>query len=87
MIRIGYARHFAGAVEAAAATGGQITPQSWARLRSDVEYLAVPYQTIIVAAICRTFMHFFGVSPDSLRGKEQKIKKKQKNKKQKQKKK
>src|ERR687890_1709281 len=26
MIRIGYARHFAGAVEAAAATGGQITP-------------------------------------------------------------
>ena len=26
MIRVGYARHFAGAVEAAAATGGQITP-------------------------------------------------------------
>jgi TRAP transporter 4TM/12TM fusion protein len=62
MIRIGYARHFAGAVEAAAATGGQITPPIMgAAAFLMVEYLAVPYQTIIVAAIVPACMHFFGV--------------------------
>src|SRR6188508_1636778 len=62
MIRIGYARHFAGAVEAAAATGGQITPPIMgAAAFLMVEYLAVSYQTIIVAAIVPAFMHFFGV--------------------------
>lgn len=62
MIRIGYSRHFAGAVEAAAATGGQITPPIMgAAAFLMVEYLAVPYQTIIVAAIVPAFMHFFGV--------------------------
>jgi len=33
-IRLGYPRHFAGAVEAASSTGGQITPRSWAPPRS-----------------------------------------------------
>src|SRR5256714_219228 len=62
MIRLGYPRHFAGAVEAAAATGGQITPPIMgAAAFLMVEYLAVPYQTIIVAAIVPAFMHFFGV--------------------------
>jgi TRAP transporter 4TM/12TM fusion protein len=62
MIRIGYARHFAGAVEAAAATGGQITPPIMgAAAFLMVEFLAVPYQTIILAAIVPAFMHFFGV--------------------------
>jgi TRAP transporter 4TM/12TM fusion protein len=62
MIRIGYARHFAGAVEAAAATGGQITPPIMgAAAFLMVEYLAVPYQTIILAAIVPASMHFFGV--------------------------
>ena len=62
MIRVGYARHFAGAVEAAAATGGQITPPIMgAAAFLMVEYLAVPYQTIIIAAIVPAFMHFFGV--------------------------
>src|SRR5262245_23643111 len=62
MIRIGYARHFACAVEAAAATGGQITPPIMgAAAFLMVEYLAVPYQTIILAAIVPAFMHFFGV--------------------------
>ena len=62
MIRVGYARHFAGAVEAAAATGGQITPPIMgAAAFLMVEYLAVPYQTIVVAAIVPAFMHFFGV--------------------------
>jgi TRAP transporter 4TM/12TM fusion protein len=62
MIRIGYPRHFAGAVEAAAATGGQITPPIMgAAAFLMVEYLAIPYQTIILAAIVPAFMHFFGV--------------------------
>src|SRR5436305_965884 len=62
MIRIGYARHFAGAVEAAAATGGQITPPIMgAAAFLMVEFLAVPYQTIILPAIVPAFMHFFGV--------------------------
>ena len=62
MIRIGYPRHFAGAVEAAAATGGQITPPIMgAAAFLMVEYLSVPYQTVILAAIVPAFMHFFGV--------------------------
>ena len=62
MIRIGYPRHFAGAVESTAATGGQITPPIMgAAAFLMVEYLSVPYQTIILAAIVPAFMHFFGV--------------------------
>jgi TRAP transporter 4TM/12TM fusion protein len=62
MIRIGYPRHFAGAVESTAATGGQITPPIMgAAAFLMVEYLAVPYQTIIIAAIVPAFLHFFGV--------------------------
>ena len=62
MIRIGYPRHFAAAVEATAATGGQITPPIMgAAAFLMVEYLGVPYQTIILAAIVPAFMHFFGV--------------------------
>ena len=62
MIRIGYPRHFAAAVEAAAATGGQITPPIMgAAAFLMVEYLAMPYQSIILAAIVPAAMHFFGV--------------------------
>jgi TRAP transporter 4TM/12TM fusion protein len=62
MIRLGYPRHFAGAVEATAATGGQITPPIMgAAAFLMVEYLSLPYQTIILAAIVPAFMHFFGV--------------------------
>lgn len=62
MIRIGYPRHFAGAVESTAATGGQITPPIMgAAAFLMVEYLNVSYQTIILAAIVPAFMHFFGV--------------------------
>jgi TRAP transporter 4TM/12TM fusion protein len=62
MIRIGYPRHFAGAVESTAATGGQITPPIMgAAAFLMVEYLAIPYQTIIIAAIVPAFLHFFGV--------------------------
>jgi TRAP transporter 4TM/12TM fusion protein len=62
MIRVGYPRHFAGAVESTAATGGQITPPIMgAAAFLMIEYLSVPYQTIILAAIVPAFMHFFGV--------------------------
>lgn len=62
MIRTGYPRHFAGAVEATAATGGQITPPIMgAAAFLMVEFLNLPYQTIILAAIIPAFMHFFGI--------------------------
>jgi TRAP transporter 4TM/12TM fusion protein len=62
MIRVGYKREFAGAVEAASSTGGQITPPVLgAAAFLMVEFLNVSYQTIIVAAIIPAFMHFFGV--------------------------
>jgi TRAP transporter 4TM/12TM fusion protein len=62
MIRVGYRREFAGAVEAAASTGGQITPPVLgAAAFLMIEFLAVPYQTIIAAAAIPAFMHFFGV--------------------------
>jgi TRAP transporter 4TM/12TM fusion protein len=62
MIRIGYPRHFAGAVEATAATGGQITPPIMgAAAFLMVEFLALPYQAIILAAVVPACMHFFGV--------------------------
>lgn len=62
MIRVGYPRHFAGGVEAAASTGGQITPPIMgAAAFLMVEFLAVPYQTIVIAAIIPAFMHFYGV--------------------------
>jgi TRAP transporter 4TM/12TM fusion protein len=62
MIRVGYKREFAGAVEAASSTGGQITPPVLgAAAFLMIEFLAVPYQTIIIAAVVPAFMHFFGV--------------------------
>jgi len=62
MIRVGYRREFAAAVEAAASTGGQITPPVLgAAAFLMIEFLAVPYQTIIAAAVVPAFMHFFGV--------------------------
>ncbi len=62
MIRVGYPRHFAAAVEAAASTGGQITPPIMgAAAFLMIEFLNVSYQTIIIAAIVPAFMHFYGV--------------------------
>jgi TRAP transporter 4TM/12TM fusion protein len=62
MIRVGYKREFAGAVEAAASTGGQITPPVLgAAAFLMIEFLQLPYQTIIAAAAVPAFMHFFGV--------------------------
>jgi TRAP transporter 4TM/12TM fusion protein len=62
MIRIGYPRHFAAAVEAAASTGGQITPPIMgAAAFLMIEFLAIPYTHILAAAIVPASMHFFGV--------------------------
>ncbi len=62
MIRVGYQRHFAGAVEAAASTGGQITPPVLgAAAFLMIEFLNLPYHIIIAAAVVPAFMHFFGV--------------------------
>jgi TRAP transporter 4TM/12TM fusion protein len=62
MIRVGYKREFAAGVEAAASTGGQITPPVLgAAAFLMIEFLAVPYHTIIAAAVAPAFMHFFGV--------------------------
>ncbi|MBM6594872.1 TRAP transporter permease [Microvirga pudoricolor] len=62
MIRVGYKRHFAAAVESAASTGGQITPPIMgAAAFLMVEFLNVSYQTVILAAIVPACMHFFGV--------------------------
>jgi TRAP transporter 4TM/12TM fusion protein len=62
MIRIGYPKHFAAAVEAASSTGGQITPPVMGAVAFlMVEYLGVPLTTILTAALVPAFMHFFGV--------------------------
>jgi len=62
MKRIGYKPHFAGAVEAAASTGGQITPPilgSAAFLM--IEFLEIPLRDVILAAIVPASMHYLGV--------------------------
>jgi TRAP transporter 4TM/12TM fusion protein len=62
MMRVGYPRHFAAAVEATASTGGQITPPIMgAAAFLMIEFLGIPYQDIMLAACVPAFMHFFGV--------------------------
>lgn len=62
MIKIGFRRHFAAAVEAASSTGGQITPPVMGAVAFlMVEYLGIPLRTILIAAVVPAFMHFFGV--------------------------
>lgn len=62
MIKVGFQRHFAAAVEAASSTGGQITPPVMGAVAFlMVEYLGIPLRTILIAAIVPAFMHFFGV--------------------------
>src|SRR3546814_911187 len=52
MIRLGYKRHFAAAVESASSTGGQITPLIMgAAAFLMIEFLGLPYTTIILAAL------------------------------------
>ena len=62
MKRVGYKGHFAGAVEAASSTGGQITPPIMgAAAFLMVEFLEIPYTTIILAAAIPALMHYIAV--------------------------
>lgn len=62
MIKNGYKRHFAGAVEAAASTGGQITPPVMgATVFIIAEYTNIPYSQIIIYAILPAFLYYLSV--------------------------
>lgn len=62
MKKIGYKPHFAGAVEAAASAGGQITPPIMgAAAFVMIEFLEIPLTTLLIAAAVPAAMHFWGV--------------------------
>lgn len=62
MIRLGYKREFAGAVEAAASTGGQIMPPVMgAAAFLMAEFMNVPYAEVVKAAIIPAILYFTGV--------------------------
>jgi len=62
MKRVGYEPHFAAAVEATSSTGGQITPPIMgAAAFIMVEFLEVPYRTILLAAMVPALMHYLGI--------------------------
>ena len=62
MKRVGYPPHFAGAVEATASTGGQITPPILgAAAFIMVEYLEIPLRDILAAALFPALLHYFGI--------------------------
>ena len=62
MKRIGYRPHFAAAVEATASTGGQITPPIMgAAAFIMIEFLEMPYRTILLAATVPALMHYLGI--------------------------
>ena len=62
MKRTGYKPEFAGAVEAAASTGGQIMPPIMgAAAFLMAEYVGVPYSNIIVRAILPAVLYFAGI--------------------------
>jgi TRAP transporter 4TM/12TM fusion protein len=60
--RAGYPPHIAGAVEASASTGGQITPPILgAAAFVMAEFLNRPYRDIMIAATIPALLYFFGV--------------------------
>lgn len=62
MKRVGYKPHFAGSIEAAASTGGQIMPPIMGSAAFIMaEFLGVPYLTIAAAAIIPALLYFLGV--------------------------
>ena len=62
MKKTGYKAEFAGAVEAAASTGGQIMPPVMgAAAFLMAEYVGVPYSNIIVRAILPALLYFLGI--------------------------
>ena len=62
MKRLGYDKNFAGAVEAAASTGGQIMPPIMgAAAFLMIEFAGVPYIEIIKAAVIPAILYFSGI--------------------------
>jgi TRAP transporter 4TM/12TM fusion protein len=62
MIRLGYKREFAGAVEATASTGGQLMPPIMgAAAFLMAEMTNIPYVRIIGAAVIPALLYYFGV--------------------------
>lgn len=62
MKRVGYRPHFAAAVEATSSTGGQITPPIMgAAAFIMIEFLEMPYRTILLAATVPAMMHYLGI--------------------------
>ena len=62
MKRVGYPAHFAGATEATASTGGQITPPIMgAAAFIMVEYLEIPLRDVLAAALFPALLHYFGI--------------------------
>ncbi|MCI6647457.1 MAG: TRAP transporter fused permease subunit, partial [Oscillospiraceae bacterium] len=62
MKKTGYAPEFAGAVEAAASTGGQIMPPIMgAAAFLMAEYMGVPYSQVALMAILPAFLYFAGI--------------------------
>ncbi len=62
MKRVGYKPHFAGAVEAAASTGGQLMPPVMGSAAFIIaETLSIPYLQICVAAIIPSILYFYSI--------------------------
>ena len=62
MKSIGYQPHFAGAVEAAASTGGQIMPPVMGAAAFIIaDTLNIPYTRVLVCAIVPAFLYFWGI--------------------------
>lgn len=62
MKRVGYNKEFAGSVEAAASTGGQIMPPIMgAAAFVMTEFTQIPYTTIIMAAIIPALLYYFSL--------------------------
>lgn len=62
MIKSGYEKHYAGAVEAAASTGGQLMPPVMgAAAFIMVEYTGISYPHIMLGALIPSIVYFFGV--------------------------
>jgi len=62
MKRLGYSKEFAGAVEAATSTGGQIMPPIMgAAAFIMAEFLGIPYITIAICAVTPALFYFFSL--------------------------
>ena len=62
MKRTGYPAHYAGAIEAAASTGGMIMPPIMATIAFIMaDFVGVPYATVIVAAFIPALLYYWGL--------------------------